>query len=485
VSKRYDLDVGKRRVRRRWREFIKSRVGNRKKAQILCFPGEYGFEIEQCYRPLGFRDENIWGIERDPKAARVIRERYPKINLIEMDIAEFVHKYDGPAFQVISLDYCGHFGPDKVQPLALLTARGLIADRGCINVNLMAGREQAEDKVHMRNLYARVLQDKMSLKGKTISVYEAVELVNNANDEELAEVRDNAMTHSILSMLGYLMPTVRVCFDCKLTHVRGASVALSPKTKIIEDDGQGHMKLENVTVPDKSDRIQLGTQIKHEAIMDVNEELHSLGIVKYAKLDSEIRESLRQARVPADFFDYHLGRTMVMGFFDQFGLPDFPVKLERYSYVSESGRRMLSDFIETRHLRDVMNRMDTLVAPMGRKDNADEHRFMLYPKPEVDTLEGMNAYLKRVKKFIYYYADNIAKHIKTEPDNWPEREDLGGGEAINVNEDKLKARVVELVKKGRSAEEIAQKVPYLQPGTIRAIRAHVTMGTYEPKKKPA
>ena len=30
---------------------------------------------------------------------------------------------------------------------------------------------------------------------------------------------------------------------------------------------------------------------------------------------------------------------------------------------SESGRRMLSDFVETRHLRDVLERMDTLVAP--------------------------------------------------------------------------------------------------------------------------
>jgi hypothetical protein len=349
----------------------------------------------------------------------------------------------------------------------------------------MAGREQAGDKVHMRNLYARVLQDKLSLKGKTVTVQEAVELVNNANDEELAEVRDNAVTHSVLSLLGYLMPTVRVCFDCKLTEVRGHSVALSPTTKIIEDDGKGHMVLENVSMPDKKDMVHQGTQIKHEAIQDINEELHSLGIVKFAKLDSEIRASLRNKAIPPDFFDYHLGRTMVMGFFDQFGLPDFPISLERYSYVSESGRRMLSDFIETRHLRDVMQRMDTLVAPMSRKDNPDSHRFMLHPKPEVDTLDGMNAYLVRVKKFIYYYADNVARLIKTEPDNWPEREDLGGGEAINVNEDKLKARVVELVRKGRSAEEIAQKVPYLQPGTIRAIRAHVTMGTYDAKKKPA
>lgn len=481
--KRFDLDVGKRRVRKRWREFIKKRVGNRKTAQILCFPGEFGYEIEQCYRPLGFRDENIWGIERDPKAAKAIRERYPKINLIEMELAEFVNTYDGPAFQVISLDYCGNFGTDKIRPLAMLTARGLITDRGCIAVNLMAGREQAEDKIGMRNLYARVLQDKMNMKGKTVSVYEAVELVNNANDEELAEVRDNAVTHSILSTLGYLMPNMRVCFDFNLTKVRGSAVSLSPTTKIIDDDGKGHMVLENVTVADGADKVQLGTQVKHEAIMDINSELRDLGIIKFAMLDSQIRESLRTKAIPADFFDYHMGRTLVMGFFDQYGLPDFPVTIERYSYVSESGRRMLSDFVETRTLRDVLDRMDTLVAPLSRKDDPSTHRFMLHPKPEVNTLEGMNAYLARLKKFVYYYADNIAKHIKTEPDHWPEREDLGGGEAIPLNEERLKARVVELIRKGRTAEEIAEKVPYFNAGTIRAIRAHVTMGSYDPKKK--
>ena len=483
MSKRYDLDVGKRRARRKWREFIKPRTANRKKTQILCFPGEHGYEIEQCYRPLGFRDENIWGLERDPKAAKIIRERYPHINLIEMDLADFVGQYEGPPFDLVSLDYCGNFGTDKIKPIMLLSCRGLLSDRACIMLNLMAGREQAEDKVGMRNLYARVLQDKAHLQGKTVSVYEAVELVNNAADEELAKVRDDAVTHSVLSALGYLMPSMRVCFDFGLTQVRGSAVSLSPNTNIISDDGNGHMVFENVSVSDGKDKVQLGTQIKHEAIMDINAELKSLGVIEFAKYDSQIRESLRKKAIPDDFYDYHLGRTLVMAFFDQYGMPDFPVKLERYSYVSESGRRMLTDFVEIRHLREALDRMPTMVAPMHKKEDPTQHRFMLHPKPEVGTMEGMAEYLKQLKKLVFAYAEGIAKHIKTEPDNWPEREDLGGGEAIPLNEEKLKQRVIELVKKGRTAEEIALKVPYLQPGQIRAIRAHCTMGTYNKVKK--
>jgi hypothetical protein len=481
MSKRFDLDVGKRRVRRRWREFLKPRIGNRKIAQVLCFPGEFGWEIEQCYRPLGFRDENIWGVERDPRAARIIRERYPKINLVESDILDFVKDYNGPPFQVISLDYCGNFGTDKVQPLALLTLRGLIADRACTMVNIMAGREQTEEKLGMRNLYARVLQDKLNLRGKTVTVHEAVELMHQVGEEKLSEVRDNAVTQSILSTLGYLMPSVRVCFDLDLTYVSGTAVALTPTTKILEDDGNGRMVLENVST-DKSDSFCKGTQIKHEAILAINEQLRDLGIIKYAKADSRLRRILYNKGIPDDFFDYHLGRTLVMGFFDKFGVPDFPVTLERYSYVSESGRRMLSDFVETRHFSDTLEQMDVMIAPWTHKDDPTRHCFRLHPEPAFTTTQEKSAYLERLKKFVFHYAFEIAKHIKTEPEFWPEREDLGGGDAIAVDADKLKAKVVELIKKGRSAEEIAQKVPYFQPGTIRAIRAHHTMGTYGKKQ---
>jgi hypothetical protein len=147
---------------------------------------------------------------------------------------------------------------------------------------------------------------------------------------------------------------------------------------------------------------------------------------------------------------------------------------------------MISDFIETRKFAQAVKNMPTLIAPLHRKDDPDAHRFALHPEPDISTPETMQAYIKQLAAAVYYYVDNIAKHLqRTEADSWKPRADLGGGEAIPINEEKLKARVIELVKKGKSTEEIAQKVPYLQPGTIRAIRAHCTMRTYDTKKKPA
>ena len=167
MSKRFDLDVGKRRLRKRWREFVKKRSFDRKQQRILCFPGEYGFEIEQVYRPLGFKDENIFGVERDPDAAKAIRSRYPKINLFEGEMVDFVNQYEGPPFGVVSLDYCGHFSDDKMKPLMLLTAGGRLGDRCCVCLNLLAGREQTEDKETLRSLYARFLQDQSLARGES------------------------------------------------------------------------------------------------------------------------------------------------------------------------------------------------------------------------------------------------------------------------------------------------------------------------------
>jgi hypothetical protein len=483
MTKRYDLDVGKRRMRKRWREFITSRVANRKKAQILCFPGEYGFEIEQCYRPLGFRDEHIWGIERDPSAAKAIADRYPNINLIETDLIDFVKDYEGPPFDIVSLDYCGNFGRDKILPLAILASRGLLTERCCISVNLMAGREKAEDKESMRQLYGRYLQNvRQQEDGQLIDIDEALAIVAKAGDAELSAVRDSAMTQAITSAVSYLMPALRVAFDCELTKTAGTAFVLSPNaTKEVDD--QGRVSLSNVRMVG-DDRMTVAQSIKHEAILHVNEELASRGITEAATRQALYDTYMGKKPVaPPNFFEYHVGRTLVMMFYDQFGHPDFPYSIERYAYISESGKRMISDFIETRKFSKVLDQMPTLVAPLHRRDDPEKHRFALHPQPDVSTPEKMAAYIKQIAKAVYYYADNIAKNLqRTEADSWKPRVELGGGDAIPVDEEKLKARVIELVKKGRSTEEIAQKVPYLQPGTIRAIRAHVTMGSYDTKK---
>ena len=396
---------------------------------------------------------------------------------------DFVKDYDGPPFDIVSLDYCGNFGRDKIIPLAILSSRGLLSERCCLAVNLMAGREKAEDKESMRQLYGRYLQNlRQQQDGQLIDLDEALAIVAKAGEEQLSAVRDSAMTQAITSSVSYLMPSLRVAFDCELKKAQGTAFVLSSDaTKDVDDNGR--VCLSNVKLVGE-DRMTVAQSIKHEAILHVNDELKSRGITDVARKQAMLDAYMgRKPLVPHDFFEYHVGRTIVMMFYDQFGHPDFPYSIERYAYISESGKRMISDFVETRKFSQTLDRMPTMVAPLHHKEDPDKHRFVLHPDPDLSTPEKMTAYIKQLAKAVYYYAGNIAKHLqRTEADSWKPRVDLGGGDAIPVNEEKLKARVIELVKKGRTTEEIAQKVPYLQPGTIRAIRAHVTMGSYNNKK---
>ncbi len=468
MSKRYDLDVGKRRMRREWRTFVKERSSFRKDARILCFPGEYGFEIEQCYRPLGFRDENIFGVERDPSVAKAIRQRYPKINLFEGELVDFVRQYEGAPFSVVSLDYCGNFGADKIAPVGMMALRGMLAPRCVLAVNILAGREQKEDQENLRYLYARYLMDQRQSRGEVLSLEEAVELVNEASAHELADVRDNAFTQDFLATLGYTVPALRVSVGQDLTKLRGTAFGLRFGARVVSNDGT-HATVEGASPVNTDDRLNLAIMIKHEAIQDIREELRVTGVVQTAQAN------WRWMGMPPEFFEDDLGRMLVMAFYDQYGLPDLPVNLKRFSYVSESGKRMISDFVETRKMEQQLALIETLVAPFRSKADPSAHRFMLVPRPEKDDLRE---YLLRVRKMVRNYHDLVAQHVRTEPDAWPARTDLGGGEAIPLNQERLKERVIGLAERGLSTEEIAQKVPYMQPGSIRAIKAHVTMRTY-------
>jgi hypothetical protein len=290
------------------------------------------------------------------------------------------------------------------------------------------------------------------------------------------------MTQAITSAVSYLMPALRVAFDFELKKSQGTAFILRPDT-VKEVDADGRVALQNVRLANE-DRLTVAQSIKHEAILHVNEELASRGITAAARKQALYDAYMGKKPIaPPDFFEYHVGRTLVMMLYDQFGHPDFPYSIERYAYISESGKRMISDFVETRKLSQALEQMPTLVAPLHHTEDPDKHRFVLHPAPDVGTPEKMTAYVRELAKAVFYYADHIATHLqRTEADAWKPRVDLGGGDAIPLNEEKLKARVIELVKKGRSAEEISQKVPHLSPGTIRAIRAHVTMGSYDSKK---
>jgi len=276
------------------------------------------------------------------------------------------------------------------------------------------------------------------------------------------------MTYSLSSILGFTIPSAEIARAYGIEKVRGHGLGLSIDSEILGTTDEG-IELSNTKELDTKDPLLIGQMVKHEAIQQINKEIESSGVTAYAKATADPVE------VSPEFFDYHLGRTLVMCWYDKHSNPNLPVDMERYSYISESGRRMLCDFILTEQI-DLSNVPDA-IAVYQDPDDPEHHNFLLTPSP--DEYADGDSYVRTLKKIVLSYTKRVGMKVKTDADTFPERIDLGGGKAVPFDEDKIKQRIVALIEKGRSNEEIAAKYSIYTPNQIRAIRAHVTMGTYD------
>lgn len=444
IDKRFDLDVGKRRVRNKFREFLKKRV-DFKNTHVLCLPGANGYEIEQVYRKLGFRDANIHGVERDPAAAREIRRRYPNIDVFEGDLNDFCQEYEGPPLAVVSLDYCGVWDHSKVAPLGILAARRKTTLRAVVHTNFMSGRESSKGQQSQRETFLKILQRQ---RREPFQDPRDKALLAAAESESLGDVRDTIVTYATMDALFRELAE----FDI-YNGVRDANVGYGPA---------------NITAP----VVDLGSK-GLPIVVDTNSWGHYLRAQAFYDLYTELRER----------FDYPChgeswaqvtARQLMYNMMIKQGGPYFTVALSRYSYVSESKKRMLTDFLEINRLRADADALPEVARFCGFADGSA--KFSLWPDPSAfSTVDNYHAYLHKA----VVATQRLFKRHQNDIDQWPERVDLGGGETFKMDMDKAREKIIQLIQKGRSDEEILARYP-IQPATISALRAHVTRGTYEP-----
>ena len=136
---------------------------------------------------------------------------------------------------------------------------------------------------------------------------------------------------------------------------------------------------------------------------------------------------------------------------------------------------MLCDFVLAEQID--LSKVPDAIAVYQDSDDPEHHDFLLTPLPP--EYPDPSSYIKFLKKIVLSYTKKVSVRTKTDAIHFPDRIDLGGGKTIPFDEDKIKQRIVALIEKGRSNEEIAAKYTVYTPNQIRAIRAHVTMGTYD------
>ncbi len=457
MEKRFDMIQGKQRARARLREFIVKHIHSYKNARVLCLPGEHGREIESVYRKLGFQDRNIVGLESNEGAVQGVREHYPRITTVHSTVEDYslglASSDNVEPFNVISLDYCGVFTSSRVEFLSNLAACGAFADRVIIAVNFFAGRETDYDQRIMRqNLWVeKARRTDPSDPGR----YE--QSLKDAIDAPLKEARDISASSFIENLItrvsAYLkMQKSPVFKDC----LRFDPDRLSP---LVGSSYDGIVSLED--------------REKARRLLDDNLMLFSLDTI-VTRLELLIGNSYVQLKDPPVFsggaeLNYNI-RNLATNIHDAMLVKHGPGyvcrDVERYSYINDQGHRMLSDFLYFRRVDDL--KKDTLPNCLDVIDG------YLDIDPQISDLDPEPLLL-----FFEFLVAMFFPLVKGEvgQEGYPLRIDLGGGSS-HMDDAKVKDRVVRLLQKGRSDDEIMARYP-VTIGTLRAYKAHVTMGTYE------
>jgi hypothetical protein len=423
VSERFDMILGKQRARARLRDFIGSHILSRKNARVLCLPGENGREIEHVYRKLGFRDENIVGVEMNPKAADGVRSHYPKIRLEVGDVREVTSRLllvepNEPPFDVVSLDYCGQFSEKRVDILRMLQAFNKIADRVVVATNFFAGREKKKAKEELRGYQYLDSIKRMNVVEHTRFVSRMingeVDYTNNADpaaEIDVAAARDVSPFRAIVRNVRIDGPVARFVLTRDSTH--------------------------------KYTGLRLPTTMIRDAVV----------------LATTFWPTNETVQVTPNEFASHIASILLTVFIDKIGRAHHPDDCARYGYVNDAGHRMISDYLFFKSFSDKIKLFpDVLIAG---KD--PQWRLAVQPNDSLSALELISMVQATMKLRDKYIPP---------PLQIPPRIDLGGG-AFKIDDEKLRSKIIQSIKKGRSDEEILAKFP-ITIGSLRAFKANVT-----------
>ncbi len=134
--------------RKKMREFLEERTTpeERAKMKVLCLPGRQWLEVEHVYLALGFRPENIIGVEREASVRAEFEQNAEQLGCQAHfgDLQDFLERYEGK-FDVVSLDF---LGPVSIQAIKIFN-RLKISERAFVLTNFQGKREnKAQDCLH-------------------------------------------------------------------------------------------------------------------------------------------------------------------------------------------------------------------------------------------------------------------------------------------------------------------------------------------------
>jgi hypothetical protein len=221
----YDNPI-KQKYRTTFMDFLEKNTpaDDRPDMKVLCFPGRKCLEIP-IYLELGFRPENIVGVESEPTIFKEFLTNAAKYG-ISVRTTDALNMVDEMEWDVVNLDFTGPLSGDVLQILSYLSMS--VKNRSILGINLLAGRESKDSQKIVDEFYAAHHFGKEMLKNKdknSRNFIEVLELVDEMKEKhktsmheieeiKLKEKREFAIHSAVINRLGYyIAPTKRTCAE--------------------------------------------------------------------------------------------------------------------------------------------------------------------------------------------------------------------------------------------------------------------------------
>jgi len=431
MAKSYKDSV-KAQAREKWRSFLEGTVLSRKKAQdvrVVCFPGaevqgEEALEVREVYDPLGIPRENITGLEYDPKTAERLERANLGIRVIGKDDLEYFST-TADTFDAISLDYTGPQTQKAIKTLDAIAGRHILAPWGVIHTNYLGHRETKD------------LQDFMQL----VRIWGKLDVPDDAYDQiERHGLSGYLSQRKIAEKKPKLADARNAITEQLMASLRAGSFSWAPYPNIFSG------------TPERTEWVK--STMKRSGFGEEQRKSveQAYFVEATAKLIGSAPEKLGISRRQMRSI-----LTLMHGIVaDTYLIED----IERYSYVSNKGSSMLTDFVATRPLQ---SRAKKILPDVARIRNE-----ILEIKPRKGL--KMSKFYKTLTELSRFESEIVrsARDI-------PERQFLGSS---CVRKQRIsKQDAIGLLREGCSPAEIEECFAGFKIMQLAAFKAHyVTMG---------
>ncbi|MDD9953698.1 MAG: hypothetical protein OXR66_05155 [Candidatus Woesearchaeota archaeon] len=452
--------------------------------RVLCFPGaevegQEALEVKEVYLPLGILPENVVGLEEDSTRAERLRATKLGIEIVDQNDLDYF-RGNSDTFHVISLDYTGQQTRERLEVPALIAGRHLLGKNGIFCTNYSGKRESRPFQTELmarRILFSPAYREEVDdptdrSAGFSGYINLAKELEQEYRDMGIGNERlVEDIASGELRDLGWLREGIT---HTTLAYLTIGSLALAYHTETPERYMPQFLMQHPVAGIVRERLRQSYVQQSGDPTFKDRHRifLKALGVARWQDLIDKPEnsgENFSTAMVE-EYGDYlertkgiprHIGTMFSLMRAEEEKRPYVIADMERYQYTSNKNFFMLMDMFAVRQPYKIYQLLDSVVEDL--RNNV----------PFARVRNGSLSYTRNWSRLCAEYAEDRGLNHH----DVPERHDLGSSW---VPRDRIsRTDAIDFLKANCSPAEIAECFSGFSRRQLAAMKAHVTMGTYD------